>query len=83
MGTRVLLLALSLVAAAAAAATGDISRSETANYNGHKGVTFIRYSRKGLLYDARAWAFKFDLAEGYRIKTWLGASNTYPTLEEM
>ncbi len=76
MKSRVILLSLIIVAAAAAAATGDISRSETANYNGHEGVTFIRYSRKGVLYNARAWAFKFDLTKGYRIKTWLGASNT-------
>ena len=76
MKSRVILLFLHIVAAAAAAATGDISRSATPNFNGHEGVTFIQYSRQGLLYNVRAWAFKFDLTKGYRIKAWLGASNT-------
>ena len=67
----VTVLALAL---AAKASTSDFTRTAVPNWNGREGVTFVRYVSKdsNKVYGS---AFVFDLSKGYRLRTWLGASN--------
>jgi len=64
-----------LAAMAARAAVSDFTATTVRNWNGREGVTFVRYVSKdsSKVYGS---AFCFDLSKGYRLKAWLGASNT-------
>ncbi|MBR0056287.1 MAG: phosphodiester glycosidase family protein, partial [Kiritimatiellae bacterium] len=67
--------ALAVQTASLHAAVSDFTRTAVPNWNGREGVTFVRYVSKdsGKVYGS---AFAFDLSKGYRLKAWLGASNT-------
>ncbi len=58
----------------AEASTADFTATTVRNWNGREGVTFVRYVSKdsSKVYGS---AFCFDISKGYRLKTWLGASN--------
>ncbi len=67
--------ALAVQTASLHAAVSDFTRTAVPNWNGREGVTFVRYVSKdsSKVYGS---AFVFDLSKGYRLKAWLGASNT-------
>ena len=70
-----LITVAALAATSASAATSDFTATTVRNWNGREGVTFVRYVSKdsSKVYGS---AFCFDLSKGYRLKAWLGASNT-------
>ncbi|MBR1609299.1 MAG: hypothetical protein IJ678_06755, partial [Kiritimatiellae bacterium] len=61
--------ALAIPSASLRADITDFARAETASFNGRDGVWLATYAKGGA---TAAWAVKFDLSKGYRIKTWLG-----------
>ena len=61
--------ALAIPSASLRADITDFARAETASFNGRDGVWLATYAKGG---STAAWAVKFDLSKGYRIKTWLG-----------
>ena len=66
--------ALAVPTASLRAAVSDFTATTVRNWNGREGITFVRYVSKdsSKVYGS---AFCFDLSKGYRLKTWLGASN--------
>ncbi len=71
----ILIVACSLALSGASlfASVNDFARSDIANFNGHEGVTFVRFSSGGT---PHGFAFAFDLSKGYRLRAWLGDNGT-------
>jgi len=57
----------------AGAAVSDFTRTVVSTkLNGWDGVQFIKWEKPGFTNAGRAWAVKFDLTKGYRLRTQLG-----------
>lgn len=72
--SKVALLVLSAFSAlVSVASVGDFTRTVVSTrLNGWDGVQFIKWEKSGFTNAGRAWAVKFDLTKGYRLRTQLG-----------
>lgn len=62
-----------LVSLQLSAAVSDFTRTVVSTkLNGWEGVQFIKWEKSGITDAGRAWAVKFDLAKGFRLRTQLG-----------
>ena len=52
-------------------AASDYLRTETANYNGYDGATLVTWTKTSSP-KGRAWAVKFDLTKGFRMRACYG-----------
>ena len=74
MNARLNFVLLPLFAAIGAwGAVSDYTRTVISTaYNGYEGATFVKWEKLGSKPYGRAWAFKFDLTKGFRMRAWLG-----------
>lgn len=62
-----------LLTLSAGASVSDYTRTVVSTkLNGWEGVQFIKWTKSGLVDVGRAWAVKFDLTKGYRLRTQFG-----------